>query len=424
MFLSNTNLKRIVLVNTYHYHGGGDSSYTFNLSNLLMNKGHRIDFFAMQGKRNLPDRNSDLFVNYIDFRELNRHKSVEAAMQVLCRAIYSRQARRNFAKLIERVRPDVVHLQNIHAHITPSIIFECRSRSIPVVWTLHDYKLVCPNSHYLIDSTARICEACGNGSYYQAIVRKCKKGSRLASSFAAVEAYGHRLMRVRERVDSFITPSRFLRDKLLAHNGFEPQRVIHVPLFIDQALFSSKQQDDGYLLFMAKLESMKGIHVLNDACRRVPSVNVVLAGRSEKGLAGQVDRSLPHNAAYLGMKHGTELRELRAKARAIVLPSIWYENQPFTILEAFAVGKPVIASDLGGMTELVKHGERGLLVPAGDAQSLAEAMQWMSDHPAEARAMGERARAYALAEHGADKHYQRLMAVYSRVLNGKSRAQG
>lgn len=406
----------VVFANTRHFFGGGDSAYTINLCGLLRRYEHRVAAFAMRDERNLADPNADLFVDHIDFRALNGAVGIKSMAKVISRVIYSPENRRRFGLLVDRCKPDIIHLQGIHGHISPSIILEAKSRNLPVVWTLHDYKLICPNTHYFVDGTGEICEACGNLHYYRALVKCCKKNSLLASTMASIEAYSHRLMKIRDRVDCFLTPSDFLRKKLIENGGFPSHKVFHVPLFVPQQTFSCIPEDGDYLLFMARLERIKGIHVLAEACRRVPAVKVLLAGAVEKSFAERLGTLLPDNARYVGLKHGEELKKLRSAARAIVLPSICYENQPFTILEAFASGKPVVASDLGGMTELIRHGERGLLVPPGDAEALAEAMQWMTGNPQEARRMGEAARMFAIAEHGEEVHLRRLLEVYSHAL--------
>lgn len=407
---------RILLVNTRHFYGGGDSTYTFNLADVLRHKWHKVAFFAMQDERNLPDLNSDLFVSHIDFKELNQKKSIFTGLQVASRVVYSKEARQNFAKVLDRFQPDIIHLQNIHGHITPSVIFEAKKRGLPVVWTLHDYKMICPNTHFLIDVTNEICEACGNGQYYQAVLKRCKKGSLLASTMACVEAYAHRIMGLRNLPDYFLTPSDFLRNKLI-ERGVSPRKVKHVPLFLPDEMFDDAGHDKGYLLFIAKLDPLKGIYPLLEACRQAAEVHLKIAGRADDNIAAKLPSLLPPNAEHVGMKQGDELRQLLLGARAVVLPSLWYENQPFSITEAFAAGKPVIASDLGGMTELVRDGERGILVPPGDVKALTEAMEWMNVHPAEAQAMGEKAREYALREHGEERHYERIMEVYGRVMH-------
>ncbi len=416
-------MTRVLLVNTRHFTGGGDSTYTFNLARLLVSRGHGVAFFAMRDERNLSDPNDDLFVSPVDFRELNRHKNPLAGLRVLSRSLYSYEAQIKFSQILDRFKPDIVHLQNIHAHITPSVIFEAKRRGLPVVWTLHDYRLICPNSHFRIDATGEICEACGTGTYYQAILKHCKKNSVLASTMAAVEAYAHRLMGVREHVDAFLSPSVFLRGKFI-DRGFPADKVHHLPLFLPNTIFETdggfdgNGSNDGYLLFLGKLEPIKGVRTLLKACGKTADIKLILAGRVEEPLASELPNLLPANAQYVGMKSGREIRHLVRNALAIVLPSLWYENQPFSILEAFASAKPVIASDLGGMGELVADRERGLLVPPGDVDLLATAMRWIAAHPAEARSMGRAGLRYARLHHGAERHYAQLMQTYVAVRQG------
>ncbi len=414
---------RVILVNTRHYRGGGDSTYTFYLASLLRQHGHEVAFFAMRSERDLPDPNSDLFVSNIDFKEANRKKSLLTALDVLTRAVYSTEARAKFATLLDRFQPHVVHLQNIHAHITPSVILEANGRHLPIVWTLHDYKMVCPNSHFLHDTTGQICEACGRGHYYRAVVRRCKKGSLLASAMAALEAYVHALQKVRSRVDAFLAPSAFLRQKLI-DRGFPSQAVHHLPLFLPDEVFQPAETGGGYLLFLGKLDPIKGVRPLLEACRMAPKVKLMLAGSMDESMSQELLGPLPANAQYVGMKYGQELRKLVRGALGVVLPSLCYENQPYSILEAFANAKPVIASALGGMLELVPHGERGLLVPAGDTSALADTMTWLVMHPEAAATMGHAAYAYARRVHGPDGHYRKLLAVYADVTNPRNHCTG
>lgn len=405
----------IIIVNTRHYYGGGDSTYSFLLSDLLRQRSHTVQFMAMEDSRNLPDPNTDLFVSNIDFRTLNKRKNPITALQVLTRSIYSYEASRKFSLLLDRVKPDLVHLQNIHAHITPSVIFEAKRRGIPVVWTLHDYKLVCPNSHFLIDRSGKICEACRGGRFYNAPLKQCKKGSFLASSMAALEAYIHKFLRVRDMIDAFLCPSMFLHDRLL-ENGFPQNKVYHLPLFLTTISPNPNQANDGYILYLGRLEAIKGIYMLLKAARHIPNVKILLAGRLAEEIEPRLNSLLPSNVEYLGIKSGQELDTIRRNALAFVVPSIWYENQPFSILEAFASGKPVIASNLGGMTELVAHKQRGLLVPPGDVTELAAAMEYMVKNPDQAAEWGKNAFDYAATNHSAESHYAQLLEIYHSVL--------
>jgi glycosyltransferase involved in cell wall biosynthesis len=407
---------KILMVNTRHFYGGGDSTYTFNLANLLSNHGHEIAFFAMQDPRNLPDPNDYLFVSPIDFRELNQQKNLVNGIKVFTRTIYSTEARRKFTTLVDQFSPDIIHLQNYLGHISLSILFETKKRGLPVVWTLHDYYLACPNALFIIDRTGKICEACKGGHFYQAIFKRCKKDSLLASSMASFVAYCNRWMGVLRKVDALLSPSHFLLNKLV-ENGINKNILHHLPLFIPQELFWQADSDQGYILFLGKLEATKGIEILIEAANQVKNVPLLIAGRVDEPLASRLPRILPENAKYVGLKHGQELADLTHHALAIVSPSICYENQPFSILEAFASGKPVIASDLGGMKELVIHNKRGLLVQPGDPVELAEALNWAMTHQTAMKEMGKEARQYAVNHHHQEPHYHTLMDIYSQVLS-------
>jgi glycosyltransferase involved in cell wall biosynthesis len=410
---------RVLLINTRHYPGGGDSTYTFNLAKLLRARGHETAFFAMRDPRNVPDPNDDLFVSHIDFAALNERRSLAAGLRVLGRAIYSLEARRKFARLLERVRPDIVHAQSVLTHLTPSVFVESSRRGIPVVWTLHDYKLVCPNTHLLIDTTGELCTRCAGGAFYRAPLRRCKKGSFLASALASAEAYAHRVLGLARRIDHFIAPSAFLRRTVLAMGGLEPHRITHLPYFVPEEAMQEVGDPDGYFLFSGRITAIKGVLHLLEAMRAVPEARLRLVGRVDPALAETLRTQLPPNIEYVGFREGPELRRLIAGATAVVVPSLWYENQPFAILEAFAAGRPVIASDLGGMAELIGDGERGLVVPPKDADALAGAIRAVKTDPRRARRWGENALGYVRGAHGAADHYGRLLSIYRAAIDGR-----
>ncbi len=405
---------KILLVNTRHYPGGGDSHYTFNLAGLLRSHGHEVFFFAMQGENNLPDPNSDLFVSYIDYRALNQRKNPLTAIQVLTRSVYSSEARRKFAQLVERVKPDIIHLQSIHAHITPSVIIEAKKRSIPVVWTLHDYKTICPNSACLIDKTGELCEACKGGRFWQAAVKRCKKDSVLASGVASLEAYVHYFLNIQSKVDAFLSPSLFLQKRLIA-NGFPAHKIQHTPLFLPPSMFEQSKEDKGYFLFMSRLEKLKGVNILAEAAKIASNIEIVVVGRGDDNIVAQIPTLFPSNLRYLGFQTGQELSKLIRESRAILVPSQWYENQPFSILEAFAHGKPVIATQLGGMTELVGE-DRGLLIPLGDFSALADAIKELAHNKLKAHQLGANAFEYVKAHHSPNSHYEKLEYIYTRLI--------
>jgi len=409
---------KILLVNNQHYYGGGNSTDYLNTASLLRENGHEVAFFAMDSGKNLADPNADLFVSHIDFLELNGQRNLANSLKVLARVIYSREAKKKFGQLLERVQPDLVHLHNIHHHLSPSIIYAAKRRGVPVIWRLHDYKCICPNTRYLIDRTGEICEACSKGYYFPAIFRRCKKDSVLASTMAVLEKYAHDFLNIHRHIEYYLAPSRFLRRKYL-QQGFPEEKLKYLPLFVPEEMFQRGGSDEGYFLFLGGVNALKGIFPLLEAVRSLPQTRLLLAGGVQEPLAGRLAELLPPNAEFLGMQGREEVRRLLAGARALIVPSIWYENQPFVILEAFAAGKPVIASDLGGMTELVKQGERGLLAPPGDGQGLAGAMKRLWDDPAWAVEMGHQGQEYARQRHSAQTHYRNLEEIYQETLGNR-----
>jgi len=402
---------RILIANTRHFKQGGDSTYTFGLADALRAAGHEVGFFAMAGDRNEPDPNSDLFVSHIDFRELNQRKTLSSGVQVLRRSIFSSEAEEKVTRLIDRFKPDVVHLQNIHAHLTPSIVFAARRSGLPVVWTMHDYKLMCPNSHFRIDTTGALCESCRPGNYLPAVSKKCKKGSLLASGMAAVEAYAHWARGLRRQVDCYISPSRFLADKLIEH-GWPAESVRHVPNFLDAPADLPRRGAGRHFLFVGKLEELKGIGTLLDAAPKVPQCDILLVGGCDDPAVRSRLEHLPANVRYMGAKTRSEITALLADARALVMPSIWYENQPMVILEAFAAGVPVIGSRIGGLPELIADGSRGTLVEAGNARELASAIARLDGDAGLAAEMGRASHQYVIRHHSAAAHVASVTAIY------------
>lgn len=404
---------RILQIQTFHYFRGGDSTYMFNLSELLESRGHEVFHFAMRHPENLPSDQERYFVSEIDFPRLLERRTPASALRVLGRSIYSSEARRNISRLIDDIRPEVAHIHNCHSHLTTSILEPLRRAGIPIVWTLHDYRLVCPNSDFL--SGHEICERCLPNRFYHILLRKCKKESIGASFVAMAASIYDRITRVPSRVQRFIAPSRFLAAKL-TDGGFDPARITVLPNFVDVEAFGTRPGGD-YALFFGRLSREKGVDILLEAMARAGKGRLKILGdgpaRPElERLASELGLG---NVEFLGYRSGSELKEILSGAQFVVLPSRWYENLPFSIMEAFASGKPVIASDLGGIPEMVDNGENGLLFPAGDAEELARRLVTLFESPEQREGMGLKGRQKALELYNADYHYRRITDIYGDV---------
>ncbi len=406
---------RILMVQTFFYYRGGDSTYMLNLSRLLEEKGHEVIHFAMRHPQNLPSPYEKYFASEIDFPALLGERSPRAALKVLTRSIYSGEARRKIGILIADTKPDIAHFHNVHGHLTTSIMQPLCRRGVPIVWTLHDYRQICPNTSFL--NGREICEKCIPNRFYQAVLNRCKKGNLAASVVAMLSMYYERLSRVPQRVKHFITPSRFLRDKLV-EAGFDAGKITSIPNFVDLDAYRSGDEK-GYFLYFGRLSFEKGVDTL---IRAVPEIGggelwIVGDGPEREELESLAAGPCAGRIRFTGYKTGDELKRILAGSQFVVLPSRCYENLPFSVMEAFASGKPVVATYIGGIPEMVDDGENGYLFPLGDVHALADRLERLLGDPGRRSEFGRRGREKAERLYNRDGHYERIMEVYGRALS-------
>ncbi len=438
---------RVLMVQTYHYYRGGDSTCMFNLAGLLESRGHEVIHFAMNHPQNLPSPWSNYFTSEIDFPALLGDSSARAAISVITKSIYNREARRRIARLADDTKPDIAHFHNIHGHLTTSIVAPLRRRGIPIAWTLHDYRLVCPNTTFLRGD--EICERCLPRKYWNVVLGRCKKGSLPASVVAMMSTIYDRVSRVPARTGRFITPSEFLKGKLI-EGGISHEKITVIPNFVDVQSFRadafrtgasprgtdshelylpglgppgavSSGADDNYYLYFGRLSREKGIDLLIDA------VSGVRGGRLKVAGEGPLERELKEHAAasgadveFLGFRTGAELRALLENAMFVVVPSRWYENLPFSVMESLAAGRPVIAADIGGIPEMVEDKVNGMLFPPGDAEALRCRITTMLGDAGMRRRMSKAGREKAERLYGPDAHYAKVMEVYGELLGRRA----
>lgn len=408
---------RVLMVQTFHFYRGGDSTYMLNLSGLLEARGHEVVHFAMRHPDNLPSPWSHYFTGEIDFPALLARKTPRSAWTVLSKSIHNAEARRKIAALADETKPDIAHFHNIHGHLTTSIVQPLVDRGIPIVWTLHDFRQVCPNTSFL--SHGEICERCLPNRFWNVLLHRCKKNSLPASLIAMLAACWERMTGIPGKIDRFITPSRFLAGKVAA-GGFDPSRIVAIPNFVDLADYAGGEER-GYYLYIGRLLREKGIDILIRAAASLGrgTLRIVGEGPDDEALRALAGRLGADNVRFDGYLSGEALRETLAGASFVVLPSRWYENLPFSIMEAFAMGKPVVATDIGGIPEMVEDGENGFLFPLGDADALADRIGRMLDDPDQRKRMGERAREKAERLWNPETHYEQIAAVYDEVLGSR-----
>ncbi|MDZ7271981.1 MAG: glycosyltransferase [candidate division KSB1 bacterium] len=407
---------KVLMVHKFYFIEGGAERYMFNLSGLLTSRGEQVIPFAMQHPRNVPTPYSRYFVSQFDPDCVLGRLSVRAGLRSVGRVIYSLEARRKIERLIEDERPDIAHVHGVYHHLSPSVLFALKRYSIPVVFTLHEYKILCP-SYLFLNRHGQVCELCEGRKFWHPIKERCLKGSLAASMLVSAEAYVHRILRTYHRtVDLFISPSRFLRDKMIQY-GFPPEKVIWLPYTIPIHEYEPCYEADNYFTYVGRLSREKGIELLVEAMENVEGAELYVCGtgRLEESLKRMVATRGMRNVRFLGHLGGEQLRAVMRRSMFTVVPSIVYDNSPLAVYESFALGKPVAGARIGGIPELIDPGQDGVLFEPNNRADMVSAIRVLVADRQRLEAMGRRARAKAERWFAPEEHLRRIMAVYRQV---------
>lgn len=411
----------VLLLNNFHYIRGGDCRYTFDLAHLLQERGHKVVHFSMHHPKNEPYEYDRYFVSFIDYDAIKSSKKPRDVVRVIKRSFWSKEAQEKLEALLAVFRPDIAHCQNILHHLTPSVVATLREHDIPVVLTLHDYNLICPDIYCLRDG--EICEECFGQRYWRCVLHRCKKGRLGASILAAAQRYVHDVVGAFEGVNKFIAPSQFLMRKF-QEAGFQyVDRVCHIPLPLDPSTVRSGNADSetqraSGAFFAGRLIEEKGVLTLLGAAKLIPDISVTIAGRGElhSQLNEMVQSDNLSNIRLIGYQPREEIFRWLRRSRCFVLPSEWYENLPIAIIEAQISGCPPIVSSGTAMEGMVQDGVTGLVFEMGSAMSLAKQIRRLCSDGGLAERMGIAAYEYALEEYAPERHYKQIMEVYNRVM--------
>lgn len=392
---------RVLIVHNFHRYRGGEETSVEKMRRLLTEHGVEVDLFQRHS---------------IDIERGSLGQKLIALIDFL----YSWSSRRDMACYLARQRPEVAHVHNVRPLISPSIFPALRRAGVPIVMTVHNYKLLCP-SQLLRHGTP--CELCCNGNYWYGILYNCRN-HRLESLVYGLVTSWHRRWRLFERyVDCFITPSEFIRQKLIQY-GFPAERMVRIPYFVEIPPLP-REGAGKYVLYFGRLSWEKGLFTLLEAMTQLPNIPLRIAGQGplREPLERFAQSRRLKQVEFLGYLQGEQyVRTLRG-ARLCVTPSEWYENFPYAALESLSYAKPVIASNIGGLPEIVEDGVNGYLVPPWNPSALAERIQALWDAPDQAVAMGQRGREKALQEWGPEIHFHHLMGLYRSLSpQGKRRS--
>ncbi len=399
---------RVLMVNKFHYPRGGAEHYMFRLAGLLEQGGAQVDYFAMHDERNLPCPTDRYFVSEVSFEQ--PPEGLTGRVGMAGRMVYSLEARRKMARLLADRPVELAHVHNIYHQLSPSLLAPLHRRGVPVVMTVHDFKLVCPV--YSLLSHGEICERCVGEGFGPAVRRRCNRSSLSGSLLVAGETWAHRRLGLyRDGIDVFITPSAFARERLV-RGGYSADRVVVIPNCVVAADYHPLYRAGDHTLYVGRLSREKGVEVLVQAAIET-GARVKLVG--DGPLRPALERMIAESGAdveLLGFRSGDDLAAAVQAASAVVMPSICHDNCPLAVIEAMAWGKPVIGSRVGGIPELVRDGEEGLLVQHGDTAALGAAMLRLQADPELAERMGRTGRARVEMHYDADPHYRAVAAAY------------
>jgi len=382
---------RILLVHNSYGKHSGEETVVENIQRLLEEHGHSVPNFA----RSSAD---------ITAMPLGRTRAFISG-------VYSVASKKKMRNLLAAERPDVVHVHNLYPWISPSILPECRKAEVPVVMTLHNYRLVCPNGLHMVKG--QVCERCRDGREYWCVLRNCEGSLPKSVGYALRNFTARRLGLFTENVTMYVSLTEFHKTRLIAE-GVPEARISVVPNTVPLSLANGKWHNGDYVGFAGRISPEKGIRTFLSAARMHPDIPFEVAGDCWR--MPELVGDSPSNCAFHGYFTGARLTQFFQEARLFVVPSIWFETFGLTAAEAMAASKPVIASDIGALQETVDDGVTGLLFEPGNADDLAEKIQYLWARPELCREMGQAGREKALREYSPQKYYERLMQVYNKAI--------
>lgn len=403
-------MNRLLSLNSYHYRRGGSDAVYFEHEALFASLGWDVAHMAMHHPRNVESPWQDYFVDELEFE--HRYGPWQK-LAMAGKVIYSVEARRKLGQLLDRFAADIAHVHCIYHHLSASVLPLLRARGIPVVLTAHDLKLACPA--YKMLNRGGICERCRSGNLLHVIAQRCVRDSLAVSTLVAVESMVSRLLGLyRRNVDIVVAPSRFYAAKLVQW-GWPAEHLRYVPNAVDAAALSPQFAPGKYVLYFGRLAPEKGVATLIRAAL-VTGAPLKLAG------TGPLDAELrrltgdARHIEFLGHVSGEALWTLVRSARAVILPSEWYENAPMSVLEAYALGKPVLGASIGGIPEIIQEDRTGWTFAPGDTEALSDALVRIQRMPnGEIEGMGRAARNLVLNHYARSNYRDAMLGVYAEL---------
>ena len=366
---------RVLMINKFLYPNGGSETYIFKLGEYLQKMGHEVQYFGMEHKGRCVGNRVNAYTSDMDFNGGSKLSKLTYPFKT----IYSKEARIQLRKVLDDFQPDVCHLNNFNYQLTPSMILEIVSwrkkvgKCCKIVFTAHDYQLVCPNHMLNNPNTHQNCEQCLGGHFMNCIKGKCIHGSTAKSAIGMMEAEFWKRKGTYKYIDTMICCSVFMKTKLDTNPLFA-SKTVAMHNFIDKVEWKQATKK-AYVLYFGRFSEEKGIGTLIKVCKELPDVQFIFAGTGSledciKGVS---------NIKNVGFQKGAALEKLIREAQFSVYPSEWYENCPFSVMESQMYGTPVLGANIGGIPELIQVGKTGELFESGNAEDLKKNVQKLWD---------------------------------------------
>ena len=423
---------KILLANYRYFVSGGPERYMFNVTEALAARGHEVVPFSIRYTRNRATPYGQYFVeplgrqDEVTFRE--QRLTPRTLWRTLSRLFYSRDVERAVVRMVADTQPQVAYVLCYLRKLSPSLLVGLKRAGLPIVVRLSDFAMFCPQAHCLRGDVP--CELCVHGNLWPSVRFRCVQNGLAVSTFNALATYYHRLRGFFDLIDVFVTTNQFMYAKML-EAGFSEQRLRCIPTPVDAEVFSPDGKVESatpYVAYVGRLEPIKGVHVLLEAWRQFKrrrpesrfKLRIAGSGNTEytERLGTTLSAAESPGVRFLGDLERERVAQLLAGATVSVIPSLWYENLPNALLESYACGTPVLASDLGSLSQSVIDGETGHLFRPGDSGHLAEKLMFCLEHPEHVAAMSQRARQVAEEVYSPQRHVAMLEELFSELVRG------
>ena len=395
---------RILYVNKFHYLKGGSEKYYFELAELMKKKGHEVAFFSMEDEKNIKTGDKEYFVKKIDLNTSSKLKALDV--------IYSKENEKKMIEAIEDFKPDIVHVNNFQRQLSASIIKATNKKNIPIVFTAHDMQAICPASAMLYEG--RICEDCIKKGYKACIEKNCIKKSKLKSILGVMEAKYYRINKIYKKIDYIIAPSEFIKLQLIKGKlEYKKMQTLH-NFVINEEDKSNKIIGD-YAFYFGRLSIEKGILNLIEAIKNIRNGKLIIAGdgpEKDKIIEFIKENKLEDRVRLVGYLNQKEIRNYIRNSRFVVVPSIWYENCPYSILETMEIGKPIIGSQIGGIPELIENERNGFLYKYNDINELSEKMKILFTNTKIVKNQSKMSRMIYEEKYSENIYYNEIINIY------------